>query len=83
MLVEEKKKLTLRINAQLIERAKQYAAQHDTSVSQLVEIFFQELNRQEKQDSTTPVLDKLLGILPEETGVDDYYDYLVDKYGVD
>jgi hypothetical protein len=83
MLVEEKKKLTLRINAQLIEQAKQYAAQHDTSVSQLVEIFFQELNRQEKQDSTTPVLDKLLGILPEETGVDAYYDYLVDKYGVD
>lgn len=81
MLLEEKKKLTLRINARLIEQAKQYAAQNETSVSQLVETFFQELNRQARRPSSTPVLDKLLGILPEEIDVEDYYNYLTDKYG--
>jgi predicted HicB family RNase H-like nuclease len=81
MLTEEKKKLTLRINAHLIEQAKQYASQHDTSVSQLVETFLQELHRQAQQDSATPVLDSLEGILPPETAVDQYYDYLVEKYG--
>jgi len=83
MLAGEKKKLTLRINAHLIEQAKHYANQHETSVSQLVETFFQELNRQAQQDSATPVLDSLVGILPAETAVDDYYDYLTEKYGSD
>ncbi len=80
-MVQEKKKLTLRINARLIEQAKEYAAQHDTSVSQLVEIFLQELARQEQASSETPILDKLIGILPEPVNIEDYHTYLVEKYG--
>ena len=40
MALQEKKKLTLRLHKRLIEQAKQYAAQHNISVSELVETFF-------------------------------------------
>ena len=40
MTIQEKKKLTLRLNKQLIEQAKQYAARHNLSVSELVETYF-------------------------------------------
>lgn len=47
MAYQEKTKLTLRINARLVEQAKQFASQHDTSVSQLVETYFQDLTRRQ------------------------------------
>lgn len=47
MAYQEKTKLTLRINARLVEQAKQFASQHDTSVSQLVETYFQDLKRRQ------------------------------------
>lgn len=81
MAYQEKTKLTLRINARLVEQAKQFASQHDTSVSQLVETYFQDLTRRQGAHSDTPVLDRLMGVLPEQANVEDYYEYLVGKYG--
>lgn len=83
MQVTEKKKLTLRVDGRLIERAKEYASQHDMSVSQLVETFLRELERRERVTSQTPVLDQLAGILPQEANVAEYYQYLEQKYGGD
>lgn len=81
MTIQEKTKLTLRINTRLVAQAKQFASQHDTSVSQLVEAFFQDLARHEEAHSDSPILDRLTGILPEQVNIEDYYDYLVEKYG--
>jgi len=80
MLANEKKKLTIRVDARLIEQAKAYAEEHNTSISQLVEVYLLELNRVKKTDSPTPILDELTGILPEEANIEDYYDYLMEKY---
>ena len=84
MLTQEKKKLTLRINAQLIEQAKQYAADSDTSVSKLVEAFFYELDRKKRASETThsPLVHQLTGILPSDIDAKQVYgDYLMEKYG--
>jgi hypothetical protein len=83
MLTREKKKLTIRVDAGLIEQAKTYAQTHNTSISRLIEDYFQELDRQEHIKSSTPILDELTGILPEPANVDDYYDYLTEKYSGD
>ena len=80
MLANEKKKLTIRVDARLIEQAKAYAEEHNTSISQLVEVYLLELNRVKKTDSPTPILDELTGIFPEEANIEDYYDYLMEKY---
>ncbi|NKQ36467.1 MAG: hypothetical protein HF973_12720 [Chloroflexi bacterium] len=81
MLYKEKKKLTLRVDARLIERAKTYAAKHNTSVSQLIEVFFRNLD-DEYVAEHTPLVRQLTGILPPDIDVEDaYHAYLQEKYG--
>jgi hypothetical protein len=81
MNIQEKKKLTLRLNKRLIEQAKQYAAEHNISVSELVETFF--LHLEQGEDSVhTPLVRQLTGILPADVDVEqDYGRYLEEKYG--
>ncbi len=81
MTLHEKKKLTLRLNEQLIEQAKAYAARHNLSVSELVETYFLHLKGAEAADHT-PLVRQLTGILPESVDVAQLHgDYLVEKYG--
>jgi hypothetical protein len=81
MTIQEKKKLTLRLNQQLIKQAKEYAAQHNISVSELVETYFLHLDS-EKEPTHTPLVQRLTGILPADVDVEqEYEEYLVEKYG--
>lgn len=81
MTIQEKKKLTLRLNSRLIEQAKRYAAKHNISVSELVETFFLRLEESEETEHT-PLVRQLTGILPPDTDVMEEYDrYLMKKYG--
>jgi hypothetical protein len=81
MTLQEKKKLTLRINKRLIEQAKLYAAKHNVSVSELVETFFLRLEESEEGTHTTLVR-QLTGILPESVDAEQLYaDHLMEKYG--
>ncbi len=80
MTIQDKTKLTLRLNKRLIEQAKQYAAKHNLSVSQLVETYF--LNLKEADTEHTALVQQLTGILPESLEVEQVYgEYLADKYG--
>jgi hypothetical protein len=79
--MQEKTKLTLRLNKRLIEQAKQYAMKHNISVSELVETFFLHLETVEESNHT-PLVRQLTGILPEDIDIEQEYGrYLVDKYG--
>lgn len=81
MTIREKKKLTLRLNKQLIEQAKLYAAKHNLSVSELVETYFLNL-KVTGEDDHTPLVQQLTGILPETVDVERIHgDYLIEKYG--
>lgn len=80
MTLQEKKKLTLRVNKRLIEQAKRYAARHNMSVSELVETFFLDLEHADKK-SHTPLVRQLTGILPESVDVEQTYNnYRLEKY---
>lgn len=81
MALQEKKKLTLRVNKRLIEQAKLYAAKHNVSVSELVETFFLRLVEAKEGDHTALVR-RLTGILPESVDAEQVYaDHLMEKYG--
>jgi len=58
-------KLTLRIDEELIERAKLYARQSGKSVSQLVSGYFQTLPQPERTRPRplTPIVESLRGVL--------------------
>jgi hypothetical protein len=80
MTIKEKKKLTLRLNKRLIEQAKAYAAEHNISVSELVETYFLQLDRQKGQ-THTPLVEQLTGLLPGDVDVKQEYNrYLEEKY---
>jgi len=78
-----KNKLTLRLDDSLIRRAKKYAKQHQTSVSQMVADYFalMETEQPAKDRSLPPITASLAGILKDkDIREDDYKDYLEQKY---
>lgn len=80
-------KLTLKLNAASISRAKDYSAEHKVSLSSMVEKFFDGLTLSEKSDQQqikySPIVSELAGIisLPEDYDYKaDYLDHLEKKY---
>lgn len=78
-----KKKLTLRLDDDAIETAKQYARERGTSVSKLVEGFFVALSRSGKPEAELSPLVKSISGIARDTDLSesDYYEYLDEKHG--
>ncbi len=80
-------KLTLKLNEEVIKKAKEYAKSNQTSLSVLVENYLQKLTlgaKDKKQKrKITPLVKSLSGIINLPADYDhkkDYSDYLVNKY---
>lgn len=76
-------KLTLRLEDQLIEQAKSYAAQAGKSVSQIVADYFKLLvsEKIEPRSPSTPLTQSLRGLLREsKLDEKDYRKYLEEKH---
>jgi len=95
MKPSEPTKLTLRLDAALIDRAKGYAHEQDRSLSQLVADYFSRLTadparglgtaRKARSPAIGPITAGLRGVLRPSagrpaTGRDDYRSHLEDKY---
>jgi hypothetical protein len=72
-------KLTLSVDAAVVERAKEYAADCGTSVSSLVQTLLEMVASPPKSASRAPVLAKLRGSM-RRGSVADYRKYLERKY---
>ena len=74
-------KLTLKLEKEVIEKAKFFAKSQHTSLSRLIENYLMTITSEEDQESITPLVKSLSGIidLPEDEK-DDYSDYLTKKY---
>ncbi len=74
-------KLTLRLDEELIRRAKKYSARRKKSLSALVAGYFSALEREAPQESVPPAVASLRGVLKGKGGgEDDYKRYLEEKY---
>lgn len=77
-------KLTLRLNKNVIDRAKLYARGHKTSLSQMIEYYLDSLTKTDKQKlEITPLVESLSGVIKLKSDVDlkdDYANYLNEKY---
>ena len=77
-------KLTLKLNDEIIEKAKEYAKLRKISLSDLIENYLQKLTTDKKSDKTiTPLVKSLSGIinLPKDyNDKEDYTNYLTNKY---
>ena len=77
----EKTKLTVRVPRDLLEGAKQYANEHDTTLTRLVSEFLYQLSIQDDPLADAPVVRRLSGSLSPDASIDDYHKYLEKKYG--
>jgi hypothetical protein len=74
-------KLTLRLEDSLIHNAKDYAKQHEKSLSQLVADYFQILTQQSKDVEIPPITQSLIGVLNDShIDEEDYKKHLEEKY---
>lgn len=79
-------KLTLRLNDNVIERAKIYASSHKISLSKMIETYLDSITKQkvdEKKISITPLVESLSGVINLPADFDykkEYRDYIEEKY---
>ena len=77
-------KLTLKLDDNVIEKAKEYAKSKNTSLSALIENYLQKITSEKKgKRKITPLVKSLSGIIDLPAEYDhkkDYTDYLMRKY---
>jgi hypothetical protein len=76
-------KLTLKLDASVIQRAKLYAKKQDISLSKLIENYLSALTgATEKKIAISPLVESLSGVidLKDSEGKKDYVEYLSKKY---
>lgn len=76
-------KLTLRMDDNLIESAKEYASQTGKSVSRIVADFFEIIKNEKirREDAITPTVRSLRGVLKgKQLDEKDYKKYVEEKY---
>lgn len=79
-------KLTLRLNEDVIGRAKKYARNNKISLSKMIETYLDSLTKHiedEKKNQITPLIESLIGVieLPNDFNYkNEYRDYLEEKY---
>ena len=77
-------KLTLRLNDNVIERAKLYARSHQISLSKMIESYLDSLTKEKNSKSSiTPLVESLSGVITLPSDFDnkkEYSDYVIEKY---
>jgi replication fork clamp-binding protein CrfC len=77
----EKAKLTIRLPRDLLEVAKRYAKEHNTTLTRLVSEYLRQLSTQDDPLVDAPIVRRLSGTLSQDASAEDYYKYLEEKYG--
>lgn len=77
----EKTKLTIRVPRDLLEGAKRYASENNTTLTRLVSEYLRRLTIGSDPLSNTPIVQRLSGVLSQDVSVEDYREYLERKYG--
>ena len=76
----ERTKLTVRVPRDLLENLKRYAAENNTTITDLIEAYLRRIPTQQPL-ADAPIVRRLSGALPENISVDDHRQHLEDKYG--
>jgi len=77
-------KLTIRLRKNVVDRAKNYALQHKTSLSKMVESYLEIItSEKEIKEDITPLVESLSGVIHLKDDLDyqsQYTDFLSNKY---
>ena len=73
-------KLTVRVPRDLLENVKRYAAQNNTTITNLIEAYLRRIPA-EKPLENAPIVRRLSGALSPDVNIQDYKKHLEEKYG--
>jgi hypothetical protein len=73
-------KLTVRVPRELLEKAKRYAAENDTTLTNLIEAYLEHIPARGFL-ADAPIVRRLSGVLSEQVSIEDYQKHLEEKYG--
>ena len=73
-------KLTIRVPRDLLEKAKRYAQQNNTTMTALIEAYLRRIPAQEPFEDA-PIVRRLSGSLSQNVTIQDHKEYLAEKYG--
>ena len=76
----EQTKLTVRVPRDLLENVKRYAAENNTTITDLIETYLRRIPAKEPLNDA-PIVRSLSGILPDNPSIQDYREHLDEKYG--
>jgi hypothetical protein len=77
----ETTKLTVRVPRNVLEGAKQYARENQTTLTRLVSEYLRRLTDETDPLAHAPIVQRLSGTLSQDISVEDYQQYLEHKYG--
>ncbi|MCB2160694.1 hypothetical protein KQH40_01265 [bacterium] len=76
----KKTKLTVRVAPNLLDNLKRYAAENNTTLTQLIEAYLQSIPSSHSLKDA-PIVRRLIGTLPPEISTEDYKHHVNEKYG--
>jgi hypothetical protein len=74
-------KLTVRVSKRLLENAKKYARENDTTLTELISTFLQHIPEVANELENAPIVRRLSGSISQGVSVEDYKKHLDEKYG--
>ena len=72
-------KLTVRVPRELLENVKRYAAENNTTLTDLIEAFLRRIPAGQSMENA-PIVRRLSGSLAPDVTIQDYKKHLEDKY---
>ncbi len=73
-------KLTVRVPRNLLENAKRYATQNNTTLTNLIEAYLRRIPAQASLENA-PIVRRLSGTLSQNVSIEDYKAHIEKKYG--
>ena len=77
----ETKKMTVRVPKDLLEQAKRYARENDTTLTRLITAYLGQIATEGDPLADAPIVRQLVGSLSPDVSVEDYEEHLEKKYG--
>ena len=77
----ESTKLTVRVPRNVLEEAKRYARENQTTLTRLISEYLRQLNPENDPLANAPIVQRLSGTLSQNVSVEDYRQHLESKYG--
>jgi hypothetical protein len=74
-------KLTVRVPRHLLANAKRYAQAHQTTLTELISIYLQQIPTESDVLNHAPITRRLSGLLSSDLSTGDYKKYTEEKYG--